>query len=359
MRGIDIFSGAGGMSVGASWAGVHTALAIDINPHASESYAWNHPDMEVICTDIQKVNFAAYKSAEETVLFGGPPCQGFSTSNQRTRNSGNENNWLFKEFLRAVGELQPDWVVFENVKGIAETENAKFLTLVISGMEQLGYEVKTSILNARDFGVPQFRSRLFVVAARDIKNFVFPRPLLQKSVTVRDAISDLPKLESGASNDCLLYCSKATSSYAKLMRQRLRLVTGNLVTRNSPEVLARYRHIPEGGNWEDIPQQLMKNYKDASRCHTGIYKRLDWDQPSVTIGNYRKNMLIHPSENRGLSVREAARLQSFPDGFKFSGSIGFQQQQVGNAVPPLLAKAVFEKLITASAANRNLVLAAE
>ena len=117
---------------------------------------------------------------------------------------------------------------------------------------------------------------------------------------------------------------------------------------NSTEIIERYTHIPQGGNWENIPKDLMKNYKDVSRCHTGIYRRLTDTMPSVTIGNYRKSMLIHPWYDRGLSVREAARLQSFPDEFHFYGSIGFQQQQVGNAVPPLLAEAVFLNL-------RNLV----
>jgi DNA (cytosine-5)-methyltransferase 1 len=117
------------------------------------------------------------------------------------------------------------------------------------------------------------------------------------------------------------------------------------VSRNSQPVLERYAHIPQGGNWEDIPESLMKNYTDRSRCNTGIYHRLTADAPSVTIGNYRKAMLIHPWKDRGLSVREAARIQSFPDSYEFMGSIGFQQQQVSNAVPPLLAKAVFEMIV--------------
>lgn len=117
--------------------------------------------------------------------------------------------------------------------------------------------------------------------------------------------------------------------------------SNNLVTKSSPEIIKRYRYVPQGGNWQNIPENLMNNYKDTTRCHTGIYHRLKEDEPSVVLGNFRKNMLIHPQQDRGLSVREAARLQSFPDWYEFVGSIGFQQQQVGNAVPPLLAKAVF------------------
>lgn len=359
MRGIDVFSGAGGMSIGAEWAGIETVLAVDADPHAARTYALNHPDAEVVCSDIRAIDFKPYNTGEECILFGGPPCQGFSTSNQRTRNSKNENNWLFREFLRAVEEIMPDWVIFENVKGIAETENAKFLDFVISGLEELNFSVKPAVLNAKDYGVPQTRSRQFVVAGKYLDNFEFPKAIDRRPVTVGEAISDLPIVQNGAATDRMHYSSNAKSAYAKFMRQQQRTVSGNLVTRNAANVLARYRHIPQGGNWEDIPKRLMKNYKDASRCHTGIYRRLEWDNPAVTIGNYRKNMLVHPIESRGLSVREAARLQSFPDRFEFFGSIGFQQQQVGNAVPPLLAKAVFTEIKKASVANRQSWVAAE
>lgn len=154
--------------------------------------------------------------------------------------------------------------------------------------------------------------------------------------------SDLPRLTSGAAIDELPYGSdEPLSDYQAAMRcQANCIVSGNLVTQNSPLIIQRYRHIKPGQNWEAIPAKLMKNYADCSRCHTGIYYRLKWKRPSKVIGNFRKNMLIHPSQHRGLSVREAARLQSFPDDYVFIGSIGFQQQQVADAVPPLLAQAV-------------------
>ena len=163
-------------------------------------------------------------------------------------------------------------------------------------------------------------------------------------VSVKDAIEDLPILNNGANRDVLPYKTEAKSDYAKMLRGNLECCTGHLVTKNSNMIIERYSYIPQGGNWENIPDWLMTNYADKSRCHTGIYRRLSADKPSVTVGNYRKSMLIHPWENRGLSVREAARLQSFPDSYVFSGSIGFQQQQVGNAVPPFLAKHVFEAI---------------
>jgi DNA (cytosine-5)-methyltransferase 1 len=171
-----------------------------------------------------------------------------------------------------------------------------------------------------------------------------PKPTAKKYLTVKDAISDLPELDNGDASDIKGYSLTAKSAYAKTMRGKLKQCGNNVVTNNAPHIVERYSHIPQGGNWEDIPKRLMKNYTDVSRCHTGIYRRLKEDEPSVVIGNFRKNMLVHPWENRGLSVREAARLQSIPDWFRFTGSIGFQQQQVGNLVPPLLARAVFEEI---------------
>jgi len=340
-----VFSGAGGMSIGAAWAGIETIVAFDADPYAAKTYQINHPETKVICDDVRNIkDFSIYRPEGPCVVFGGPPCQGFSTSNQRTRNASNENNWLFKEFLRAVEQIDPEWVVFENVRGILETANATFLDHVIQGLEKLGYTVNYGLLNAADYGVPQKRHRLFVIGSKHGVKVKLPLAEEVKHVTVNDAIADLQELPNGASFEQLAYKCVAKSDFAKKMRGRRRVSYNHNVTNNAAHIIDRYKYIPQGGNWENIPDYLMGSYTDKSRCHTGIYRRLKADEPSVVIGNYRKNMLIHPTQDRGLSVREAARLQSFPDDYKFIGSIGFQQQQVGNAVPPLLAKAVFESL---------------
>lgn len=352
MIGIDLFAGAGGLSLGALRAGVDVKYAVEVDPHACLTYRKNHPDTILIEKDISLVSADYFKDIQskkdDLVIFGGPPCQGFSTSNQRNRSAENIKNWLFLEYMRLVEELDPKYVVFENVKGIFETEQKVFFNLIIENFKKLGFNVNYFILNAANYGVPQNRNRLFIIGAKT-KTMMTKPPQSRGLVSVGDAIRDLPIVDNGNRICELPYATRANSKYAEIMRNNNNeLCSNNLVSRNSTEIIERYSYIPQGGNWENIPKELMKNYKDVSRCHTAIYRRLTELEPSVTIGNYRKSMLIHPWKNRGLSVREAARLQSFPDEFHFYGSIGFQQQQVGNAVPPFLAEAVFLNL-------RNLV----
>ncbi len=349
MIGVELFAGAGGMSLGAQQAGIDVKLAVEIDPHAAATYHCNHPEVRLLTQDIRDISLADLPTTtDSTILFGGPPCQGFSTSNQRTRNKENSNNWLFAEFLRITKIWKPNWVVFENVRGIVDTEGGMILAKVKAGFEKHGYTLTEWILNAADYGVPQRRSRYFLIGSRDGIQVLKPLPTTAKPISVGEAIGDLPRLTSGTLKEQLPYRSKAVSCYASELRNGSKYSLNNLVTKNSALVLERYNHIPQGGNWQDIPAELMSSYTDASRCHTGIYHRLQNKTESVVLGNYRKNMLVHPTQNRGLSVREAARLQSFPDYFEFKGSIGYQQQQVGNAVPPLLAHAVFTSIIVSA-----------
>ena len=348
MIGIDLFAGAGGMSLGAREAGVDVQLVIESDKAAVETYNHNHkPKLGIFADDIrkfEKINISNPNN-EQIVIFGGPPCQGFSTSNQKTRSKENKNNWLFVEFIRVIKMYMPDWIVFENVKGILETEKGLFSEQVIQQISALGYTCHSTILNAENYGVPQKRDRFFIVATLYNEPFEFPKASRNK-VTVGEAIMDLSSLCNGASTCYIPYQKPAQSTYAKSMRKKNKDgCYNNLISLNKTHIVERYAHIPQGGNWQDIPVELMTTYKDHTRCHSGIYRRLKLDQPSVVIGNYRKNMLVHPLEERGLSVREAARLQSFPDHFVFKGNIGCQQQQVGNAVPPLLAKALFNQIL--------------
>lgn len=343
MIGVELFAGAGGMSLGAELAGIDVRYAVEMNDAACQTYAHNHRKTKVLCEDIQNISAVDLSIPnDDLIVFGGPPCQGFSTSNQRTRKKTNPNNWLFVQFLRLVEELEPKWVVFENVSGILQTEGGYFVQEFEERLRYLGYVTSAELLNAVEFGVPQKRTRFFMIGKRGSP----PPPLAKirkksQPISVYDAIDDLPILANGNFTDTLPYGSTPKSDYATTLRGKADTCSGNLVSRNADHIVERYPHIPQGGNWEDIPDELMNSYSDKSRCHTGIYRRLELLEPSIVIGNFRKNMLIHPTQDRGLSVREAARLQSFPDEYAFLGSIGLQQQQVGNAVPPLLAKAVF------------------
>lgn len=342
MIAIDLFAGAGGMSLGAKRAGIHIKQAVECDPNACATFRHNFPDADLFEGDI--CNFTPCElPAEGSLVFGGPPCQGFSTSNQRTRTRDNPKNWMFREFFRVVEMTQPEWVIFENVKGLIETEKGFFLSLIIEKLQQTGYTTSYAPLDACDFGVPQHRTRVFVVGNRKGRHFKFPQGI-QQHITVSSAIDDLPVLENGATTSWRNYPKAPTSAYAADMRSNLSGCENNITTKSAEHIIRRFSHVPQGGNWENIPDALMQNYRDRQRCHTGIYHRLHSNRPSVVLGNFRKNMLIHPTQNRGLSVREAARLQSFPDCFEFQGSIGFQQQQVGNAVPPLLAQAIFSSL---------------
>jgi DNA (cytosine-5)-methyltransferase 1 len=346
MIGIEVFSGPGGMSLGAKLAGIDIKIAVEKDYYAAQTYSKNHLGTTIVIDDISNIKeFSFDKGDSQVVLFGGPPCQGYSSSNQKNKSKDNPKNWLFKEFIRCAKLVNPDWIVIENVKGLLNLDKGFFLNEIFKDLNDLGYTVNYKILNSVNFGVPQKRERIFIVGSLHGIAFDFPTVKLKSYTTVGDALSDLPHLINGQISEKLEYSAEAQSDYAKLMRENVGKAKNNFVSKNSDLVVERYSHVPQGGNWKDIPDELMSNYKDHSRCHGGIYRRLSNQLPSVVIGNYRKNMLIHPTQNRGLSVREAARLQSFPDSFEFQGPINQQQQQVGDAVPPLLAKAVFDKLM--------------
>ena len=204
------------MSLGAQEAGIDVRYAVECDPNAVQTYLFNHkPKLGMHSRDIRELHIPRNRRRRiPLVVFGGPPCQGFSTSNQRTRSSENENNWLFQEFLRIVRELQPEWVVFENVKGILETEGGKFAERVNSQIQDLGYTTSSAVLNAKDFGVPQVRSRFFIVANNANAKFKFPQPTTKMPVTVKQAFQDLPVLRNGSMADEAEYKDEAQSAYA-------------------------------------------------------------------------------------------------------------------------------------------------
>ena len=343
--GIDIFSGAGGLSLGAINAGINVVLAVEKEKYSAETYKNNHPETRVLNEDISNIDLNEINTHSPFILFGGPPCQGFSLSNTKTRNDNNQNNRLFIKYFEWVTKLKPSWFLFENVEGIVSYNRGETVRYIQSLFESIGYTINKGVLSASDYGVPQDRNRFFMIGNNLGLDFSFPDKQ-NSTVSVSEALGDLPNLKNGDSYIELPYQVNNVSNYSKLMRGTCKVSTQNFVSRNEDYVLERYSYIKPGENWKAIPNHLMSNYANKSNCHSGIYKRLDPNRPSVVISNYRKNMLIHPFEDRGLSVREAARLQSFPDSFKFSGTLMYIQQQIGNAVPPLMAEAIFQKILS-------------
>lgn len=270
-------------------------------------------------------------------------------SNAQTRVKGNPHNDEVYTFVRYVRRLRPDIFAMENVPGLDFFNGGKLKEDVLNQFHIAGYRVDVGLLNAADFGVPQKRQRLIFLGNRIHLINVLPPAMVKPKdwVTVREAISDLPTCGVVDDDRMLPYNAGRPSAYAARMRVNGSThVFNNLYSAAGELVRERYKHIPEGGNWRDIPARLMRNYADKTRCHRVIYRRLASDEPARALPHIRKSMFIHPTENRGLTVREAARLQSFPDNFVFKGGIQAQQQQIANAVPPLLAEALASTIMS-------------
>jgi DNA (cytosine-5)-methyltransferase 1 len=333
----------------------------DIDHVSGQTFAETHPNARFIGGPIQEVTsrellrLSGLRKGELDVLVGGPPCQGYSVYNHQ-RGEHDPRAGLFKEYLRVVQELQPRWLVMENVSGITSIAGGSIVTQIIEGMRGLGYRVEMRLLRAEEFGVPQERRRMFFVATRTDSTITFPEPThgpgLQPFVTIWDAISDLPPLDNGEKTEEHKYLCRAANAYQRTLRQGSRLVTSHSAPKLSATNLQRMAHIPAGGSWRDIPYDLLpKGMRRAKRSdHTKRYGRPSKTDLACTIltkCDLHWGAYIHPEQDRSISVREAARLQSFPDRFAFAGSRTEQYVQVGNAVPPILGRAVAEALLLA------------
>nr|WP_255349352.1 DNA cytosine methyltransferase [Thioalkalivibrio sp. ALE14] len=380
---IDLFAGAGGLSEGLHEAGMQTLYANEIEERYAQTYAINHPETIVDTSDIRSVDARAVRSrlglnrGDLDLLAGGPPCQGFSI-NAPVRSSEDKRNHLFKDFLRFVDEFQPRAVLIENVPGLVSYEGGDTLGAILAALTNHGYASDVRILYAPHFGVPQTRWRTIVLGLRDHVSVddAFPIPVrsaplrvnftskfagrnivtipdtieLPPHTTVRDAIDDLPILQNGeASPEGSPYRLPPQNDFQKMMRAGSAEVMNHSAARLSRLNLERMQHISPGGNWTQIPFHLLpKGMQRARRTdHTRRYGRVDPDGLASTIltkcdphwGSY-----FHYNQDRAFTVREAARIQTFPDTFRFVGSRVEQYEQVGNAVPPLLAAAIGRSL---------------
>jgi len=351
---IDLFCGAGGLSEGFRQAGFRVLAGQDFDEAAGATFASTHHGATFIPGPIQKVTASdllratGLKRGEVDVLVGGPPCQGYSVYNHQ-RGVNDPRAGLFREYLRIVEGVLPQWLVMENVTGITSIAGGAIVREIEMEMGRLGYRVRMKILKAEEYGVPQERRRIFFIATRTAHPISFPTPThgpgLSKFVTIWDAISDLPLIKVPSKALVQAYASAPKNDYQLMLRGREEFVSNHVPPRLARVNEERMKHIPAGGSWRDIPYDLLPaGMRRAKRSdHTKRYGRPRKSDLACTIltkCDLHWGAFIHPVQNRAITVREAARLQSFPDSFDFCGSRTDQYKQVGNAVPPLLGRQV-------------------
>ena len=350
---VELFAGAGGLSIGLERAGIHVVIANEIMPDFAATLAANHPNTNVINDDIHKIDFKEElrKLGLESVdvLSGGPPCQGFSTIGAKNRQD--PRNSLFYEYLRAVAETNPKYTIFENVSGFKRMYGGFAYETLVRELGELGYETKCQILNAADYGAPQIRYRTIVLGwKRGLPALDFPVPTngakagLRPYLTLMEAISDLPQIGAGESAD--RYATPPQNEYQKRMRGNQKKLLEHNAANYGEKMQEILRIIPEGGSVSDLPMRLRPK---SAYCNT--YARLLPNEPSPTItrnfGTPSSSRCVHPYQPRALSTREGARLQGFPDDYKFIGGKQSKNLQIGNAVPPILGEAIATVVVSA------------
>lgn len=354
---LDLFSGAGGLSLGLEMNdGFKTVVATDFFKNSLSTLKKNMPDVDIIFGDILDKNIKKSiidksKKGRVNMVVGGPPCQGFSNKGKKLGLS-DPRNFLFLEYLNIVKELKPEIFIMENVKTLVTASDGYFINEINDKFKKLGYIVSFQVLKASDFGVPQSRERTFIIGSRSIA-FNFNMLIKSnKTVTVKDAISDLHYLESGEGSVVMNYLNKPLSRYQKIMRNKSSKLFNHTATSHSKIAIRKLSLIPPEKGKEYLPKELLGNQKFKT-----TWSRLEWNKVSPTIDtrfdtpSNGKNS--HPELNRAITPREAARIQSFPDNFEFLGSKTEICKQIGNAVPPLLAKAIADSIILQYVSRKN------
>jgi DNA (cytosine-5)-methyltransferase 1 len=314
---IDLFSGAGGMSLGFDQVGFNNIFSIDIEPRFCETYKTNFPKHNLIQKDISKLSNEEIKSLIGNqiidVIIGGPPCQGFSMAGNIGRKFIDDSrNQLFREFARIVEIVQPSYFVMENVARLFTHNKGETKKEIIELFKKMNYNVDCKVVNTADFGIPQVRNRVLFIGNRISNNIVFPTKTIDKPISIKEAIDKLPKLKSGEKSK----------------------IPNHISMKHSEQMLEKMKYVSDGGNRNEIPELIRPKSGDVRK-----YIRYKSTEPAVCVtGDMRK--IFHYSQNRALTVRELATLQTFPLDFIFKGSTISQQQQVGNSVPPILAKEI-------------------
>lgn len=359
---VELFSGAGGLSIGLEQVGFNIILANEIEKDFAKTFNLNHPKAKMLCEDIHSIKFCEQLDklniSEVTLVSGGPPCQGFSTVG--SKNKQDPRNSLFFEYLRAVKEINPNYVIFENVSGFKNMYKGEAYKTLLSELEILGYSTNSAILEASDFGLPQIRQRAIIIGwKKKLPTVSLPMPThlnesnifgLPQKLTIMDAISDLPELSFNDSND--KYATEALNEYQRKLRGDCRILTEHNSSNYGEKMIEILSLVPDGGTVNDLPERLR-----PKKYFANTYSRLFPNRPSPTItrnfGTPSSSRCIHPYQNRALSTREGARLQGFPDNYEFYGSKTSKNLQIGNAVPPIFGKVIAEKIIESILLEQN------
>jgi DNA (cytosine-5)-methyltransferase 1 len=351
---IDLFCGAGGLSAGLEMAGFRVLAGVDLFEAAGETFEATHPHARFVGKPIEDVTIeellsvTGLRPGELTILAGGPPCQAYSVYNHQ-RGMHDSRATLFREYLRIVEGLRPEWIVMENVMGIYSIAGGAAVRAIKDELSALGYYVEEKALKAEDYGVPQERRRVVFIGNRVGAPVKHPAPShgdgLEPFTSIKEAIGDLAHLENGQDLGTASYTEAPKGHFRQFVRGNRTIVNNHSAPKLGKLNVQRLAHIQPGGSWRDIPFDLLPaGMKRAKRSdHTKRYGRMTWEGLSCTVltkCDIHWGAYIHPEQDRAISVREAARLQSFPDWFEFAGSKTDQYIQVGNAVPPLLGRAI-------------------
>lgn len=351
------------MTEGLKRAGFKSVMANEYDPMAAKTFTFNHPDVNMVVRDVcelpveEILEICNLRVGDLSLVAGGPPCQGFSLAGPRLNDD--PRNQMFKEFVRIVDGLKPEVFLFENVAGIMSMSGGAALKAIVSEFESVGYHCEYKLLNAANFGVPQARPRFILIGTREGKSLGFPQPThgpndriqdlftgqLQPYLTVSDALNDLPPIYQGEGEEIQQHSGLYLNDFQKARRGHRQpgLIFNHRATRHSPEIVRRYAAIPQGGDNSQVPEELRTKKINVFKLHG--------EKPSRTVTCNHRTDLLHPVIPRGITVREAARLQSFDDDYQFFGNLTrkakyvTQDDQIGNAVPPLFAEALGEHLI--------------
>lgn len=347
---LDLFCGAGGFSLGGELAGFVPVLGLDHFEPAMRTWEYNHPNSISVLGDIKDVDPNKIKTLLDKneinhihLITAGVPCQGFSLAN-RKRNANDERNFLFLEYMKYVEIFKPDFIILENVSGMRSTKNGEFVNNILSKMDKLGYNATVDLLNAADYGIPQIRKRLiFVGINRNFYNsyYEFPEKRISNSkdyLTVKDAIGDLPKLDN--KETATEYDMMPKTDYQKLMRgegnlsiKKPTMLTNHTAPNHPENTINRIKNTKQG-------EPMYERFKQRIRLSNNL------PSPTQLAGGIRPQFQFgHPEQDRGLSIRERARIQSFPDSYVFKGGTVQERVQTGNAVPPLLVYEITKPLM--------------